>query len=356
MPPGPTRRTVLATLGAGLAGCTGGPGGRTPGPVETRTFPDGSYRGPLVSAHEHVSGPRRFELSEERLSWYVRWMERNRVARVMAITPTDLIPLVEGYREDLIPYLFAHGYLRGSRADLAERLRETVERYEVIEGLGEFALSYFHGEGGEVPLPPDAPELLAVYDLAAELDLPVMVHAAEPWRFPADVRRSWDSWLDCPTIDQMANAYSHNRETTFLVHGTYFGHRVPMSRGEMAARALADHPNLYYDVSHVSPYAYAAGPGGHGSMSRAEFEAKMNETGVAYHADRYYDELRPLLESYSDRVLWGMDASLAWHYNRWALDVWIDVGRALLGRIPPDDARNVGYRTAEDLFDIEVEA
>lgn len=49
-----------------------------------------------------------------------------------------------------------------------------------------------------------------------------------------------------------------------------------------------------------------------------------------------------------------MDAGLKWNYNNWALDTWIDVARALLGKLSAEDAEKVAYRTAERVFDIDV--
>lgn len=325
-----------------------------PEPVTVRDWSASAYQGPLVSAHEHMNGPDGFRMTMETSTWYRRWMARNRVDRVMAITPPSLLSRIGEAEDTFVPFAFPHRFLDGDRTNLTDQLKGVVDRFDTVRGLGEFALYRFQRDDGAVPLPPDAPELLSVYDLAAELDLPVMVHAAEPYRFPEAVRESWDTWGDCPTIDQMANAYAHNRETTFLVHGTYFGEGVPMTQGEMAAEALAAHPNLYYDLSPIAPFAYDS-PAGQGSMNRTTFEERMADTGVDELAEGYYQEFRPLLESHSERVLWGMDASLTWHYHPWALDSWVDVGRALLGRLSSDAARNVGHRTAQKLFDIEVD-
>jgi hypothetical protein len=81
----------------------------------------------------------------------------------------------------------------------------------------------------------------------------------------------------------------------------------------------------------------------------------MDETGVEHHAQRYAERYEPILTEHSERVLWGLDASWQWHFHDWTLDTWVDIGRSVLGRLPEEHARNVGYRTAEELFDIEVD-
>jgi hypothetical protein len=49
-----------------------------------------------------------------------------------------------------------------------------------------------------------------------------------------------------------------------------------------------------------------------------------------------------------------MDASWQWRFNDWAMDTWVDVARALLGKLPQQKAEQVGYETAAELFGITV--
>jgi hypothetical protein len=62
----------------------------------------------------------------------------------------------------------------------------------------------------------------------------------------------------------------------------------------------------------------------------------------------------PILSNHPDRVTWGMDASWQWRFNDWAMDTWVDVARALLGKLPQQKAEQVGYETAAELFGITV--
>lgn len=382
-----SRRSLLATLAAS-AGCVGRGGtptgtptdeGETPGegptgtgastatdeptptrtPVERREWPESYYQGPLVSAHEHMNGPDGFEMTDETMDWYVRWMDSNRVAQAMAITGPEYVPVVDGHDDRLIPFLFPWSEVRSQFDDLAATLARKLDEYPTYRGIGEFSLYAAPGPDGEPPLPANHPNLLAVYDLAADRDLPVMVHGGQ-------VEQYGDP--ESPVADMEA-ALGHNRDCTFLVHGTFHNgvtidgeSDVPV--GEAVDVLLDRHPNLYYDLSgQCSPYAYRynEGPDDDGAVNPAEtksrewFESKLSEDGgVAYHARRLEERFRPILQNHSDRVLWGMDASWQWHYNDWTLDAWVDVARAMLGRLPEADARNVGYRTAEELFDVSV--
>jgi hypothetical protein len=71
--------------------------------------------------------------------------------------------------------------------------------------------------------------------------------------------------------------------------------------------------------------------------------------------ERYYKRYREILDHHSKHLLWGMDASWQWDFNAWMLDIWIDVWRAMLGPLSEENARNVGYQTAEQLFDIDIQ-
>lgn len=316
-------------------------------PVAVREWPDEYYQGPLVSAHEHMNGSDGFVMTHERMDWFVRWMDRNRVAQVMAISGDRYMDVIEAHDDRLIPFAFAWSETRNLDT-AAESFEERLTKYPAYDGLGEIGLKQGSSPDGPGPIPADHPEMLEVYDLAAEHDVPVMVHTESPWRYPEEQRERWDGPADFVALDQLANAYEHNRDTDFLVHQSYQWDGA--TDDELIADALDKHPNLYFDLSPTAPYAY-----GHGLLSRDEFESKMAETGIEHHAQLYYEEHAAILEDYSDRLLWGMDAAKSWHYTDWALNTWLDIGRSLLGRIPEEDARNVGYRTAEELFDIEVE-
>lgn len=379
-----TRRAALAGLLTGIAGCstsstdsTGSPESKrspsptpietpqattspTPEPVEVRDWPDGYYRGPLVSAHEHMNGPDGFWMAPETLDWFVRWMSRNRVAQAMAITNTQLVRTVGEHDDRLVPFLFPYAQVRQDFTRLAAVLGDVLDEHERYAGIGEFALYRQAPPDGEPPIPADHPRLLEVYDLAAERDLPVMVHGGQPGQYgnPTD-----------PVADMEA-AFEHNRECTFLVHGTFHGVTVDgqsdLVIGDAVDVLLDRHPNLYFDISggNTSPYSYRYNDGPDEDYqtvnpserkSREWFESKLeSDGGVEYHAERLYELFGAAMENHPDRVMWGMDASWQWHYNGWAMDTWVDVARALLGKLPTEKARAVGFRTAADLFDVEV--
>lgn len=332
----------------------------TPQPVEKREWPADFYQGPLVSTHEHMNGPDGFWMTPDTLDWFVRWMRRNRVAQAMAITVKELVPAIEAHDNRLVPFLFPHEQVRDNLSRLPSVLETLLDRYDLYEGLGEFALYRIPGPDGTPPLPANHPRLLDVYDLAADRDIPVMVHGGQPGQYGN---------AEDPVLDMEA-AFEHNRDCTFLVHGTFYDVTIDgesdLPIGEAVDILLDRHPNLYFDISggDTSPYSYRynEGPDDYGTVNPKEkksqdwFESKLQaDGGVEYHATRLYDMYEPMLSNHPDRVTWGMDASWQWHFNDWAMDTWVDVARALLGKLPQQKAEQIGYKTATELFGITVD-
>lgn len=316
-------------------------------PVEVRKWPDAYYGGPLVSAHEHMHGRDGYSVIEEDIEWYMRWMDRNRMDQVVGFASDRYVDRMAAHDDRFLPFAFGWSELRKHFDDLVGAFEDRLEAGPYV-GLGELGFKGRVTPEGEPPPRPDAEPALELWDWAAERDLVVMVHGAEPWRYPDDMQEGWESFDDCPTKEHLANAMAHNRDTEWLVHATYQWHDTP--NGQLVADALENNPNLTYDISSLHPLAY-----GEGELTRSEFESKFADLGGPEGAaERFYEEYEVVLEDYSHRLTWGIDAAVEWHYTDWALDAWVDTGRALLGMLPEENARNVGYRTAEELFGIEV--
>lgn len=371
-----SRRAVLAAL-ASSAGCLGGESSPemstdtpmatgtptatptptdtptaspspTPEPVEVREWPDEYYGGPLVSAHEHMHGPDGHQMTAETMDWFVRWMDRNRVDQVIGFAGDGYLDVVTAHDDRVVPFAFAWKSMREDFDRAAAVLEQRLDDHPAYEGIGEVGLKPYTTPEGEPPVPADHSNLLEVYDLAAERDIPIMLHGSQPWFYSEERRDEFEEPMDVPGWASLERAYAHNRDTQFLVHATYQWGK--MNDGEIVAGVLERNPNVTYDISDLHPFAWTSE-----DKSQEEFERQIAQKGVEGHAEEFYQEHARILKDYSDRVTWGMDASYDWHYTDWALDTWVDVARSLLGRLPEENARNVGYRTAADLLDIEVE-
>ena len=128
--------------------------------------------------------------------------------------------------------------------DAEKRLTEAVRKG--AQGFGEMK---FH-------VAADGPEMRRMYALAADLQVPILVHFQEVDHFPGE--GTWATGY-ARTFDKVLAAYP---KTTFIGHADAFWANVsadyrdqaayptgPIVRGGVTDRWLSDHPNLFADIS-----------------------------------------------------------------------------------------------------------
>jgi predicted TIM-barrel fold metal-dependent hydrolase len=88
----------------------------------------------------------------------------------------------------------------------------------------------------------DHPAYLKIYDLAAEYDIPVLIH-----------HNIGPAYTDDPLyLEEMKNALAHNRNTVIIWAHTGISRRVVQTMHMQVVEAmLQENPNLYYDISWV---------------------------------------------------------------------------------------------------------
>ena len=172
----------------------------------------------------------------------------------------------------------------------ASQLRRLLETYgDRIYGIGEVmsrhddltALTY-----GEPPRA-DHPAYLKIYDLAAEYDIPVLIH-----------HNIGPSYTDDPLyLEEMKNALTYNRDTVIIWAHTGISRRVVQSEHiRIVEEMLRDNPNLYYDISWVI------------------FDDYINESEDTLKA------WADLLMKYPDRFMVGSDK--VGHWNGYEGEIW----------------------------------
>lgn len=154
----------------------------------------------------------------------------------------DLIRQPEEIRDRFFPFVCG---INPNDLNAADNIRKVLEDYPgMFYGIGELmsrhddltALTY-----GEPPRA-DHPALLAVYDLGAELDMPVLIH-----------HNIAGSYMDDPIyLAEMQNALAHNRDAVIIWAHVGISRRVEISNlTDIADRMLSENENLYYDISWV---------------------------------------------------------------------------------------------------------
>lgn len=191
----------------------------------------------------------------------------------------DYDDLPEDVKSRFFPFISG---INPNDKNAASHLRRLLETYpDDIYGIGEVmsrhddltALTY-----GEPPRA-DHPAYLEVYDLAAEYDIPVIIH-----------HNIGPSYTDDPIyLDEMKNALAHNRDAVIIWAHTGISRRVVDSNHlQITEQMLKDNPNLYYDISWVV------------------FDDYINESEESLNA------WADLIERYPDRFMIGSDKVGHW--------------------------------------------
>lgn len=158
------------------------------------------------------------------------------------IMMTDYLAQPEEIRNRFFPFICG---INPNDLYSVNHLRRLLETYgDRIYGIGEVmsrhddltALTY-----GEPPRA-DHPAYLKIYDLAAEYDIPVLIH-----------HNIGPSYTDTPLyLEEMKNALAYNRDTVIIWAHTGISRRVVQtSHIQVVEEMLRDNPNLYYDISWV---------------------------------------------------------------------------------------------------------
>lgn len=307
------------------------------------------YTGPLFSTHEHIGiVPGRTPLQDA--LFYGEVMSQQRVKRTLVFVSTNVFnrpgPAERDIRAaaDIFPANFVPfvPFPRSRRPDdfpqFAAGLREMFAEGPFWYGLGELHAVCAADREPDFYLV-DTPNLLLAYDVVAELDRTVMVHAGS-------------------CHEPLEHALAHNRGAPFLVHG----HQVAQVRFPCQQRLEEDdflpcmdvnritglmraHPNFFYDVAlTANPHMHLATPGG--------VDVKTHYRGhMDAHVENAFRFYRAAFESYPDRFLWGLDSGSAnFNFDPDFYALGIEFYRKLLGRLPRTTAEKIAFRNAERLI------
>jgi predicted TIM-barrel fold metal-dependent hydrolase len=228
------------------------------------------------------------------------------------------------YPERMIPFIRARSPQKDESLTKLEEELSSGEFY----GIGEVSLRHWSrrmgqkegiaksvegqkrqaGGGKGVETPGNSPNMKKILDLAAQYDVPVAVH------------------LDNVYSDELEGLLNHNRKG--IVIWSHVG-TTPMQMTDPAlvSRMMDNHPNLYADLSAVSPYMQRS--------SLLDLEGNLDEDWLG------------LLERHSDRFLFGIDVFLEEHLVSVASEV--SYWRKVLGKLRPETAIKIGCINIESI-------
>jgi uncharacterized protein len=179
------------------------------------------------------------------------------------------------------------GWADQAVADLEGAVRNGAIGLKIAKGLG---LSNTKADGSRLKV--DDPDLKPVWDACARLNIPVIIHTAEPMEFFSPLDYKNERWLELalfpdrrnympgrPTFDELQGErdrmFEANPKTRYIgAHFAYYGHNLPG-----AAELLDRLPNVTLEVS-----------------------------AVLYEFGRQPRAARDFFIKYQDRILFGKDS------------------------------------------------
>lgn len=269
-----------------------------------------SARFPVVDVHTHFFVKAKHDA--ELLDRYVEWMDRNNIA-VSVSLDAQLSPRLDSHEEYLWRkyrdrfVLFANIDFQGNGTadepstwacnqegfvqDVVERLRVEHQRGRIsgLKFFKDFGLRWKNRDGSKIRI--DDPQWDPIWDVCGRLQLPILMHTADPSAF----FRPIDS--------------SNERETELRVHPdwSFLGEEFP-SRTELHAarnRVIARFPGTTFIAAHLGndgeDLQQLAGWLDDYPNLMVEISSRINELGrQPYSANAF-------MEKYSDRILFGTD-------------------------------------------------
>ena len=180
------------------------------------------------------------------------------------------------------------GWKEKAMADLERAVKNGAIGLKVFKELG---LRNHKADGSLLKV--DDPDLDPVWDLAGKLNIPVIIHTAEPEEFFAPLDYHNERWLELniftdryrpptqyPTFEELLKERDHmfakHPNTRFIAaHFGWHGNDLPR-----AAKFLDEHPNVYMDVAAVL-YEFGRQP-----RASAEFFTKYQDR-IMFGKDTY---------------------------------------------------------------------
>lgn len=269
---------------------------------------------PIADIHLHYKWNQTEVTSPDQAIGILR--ENNIGMAVVMGTPPELALKLENAAPDLIVPLYGIYPVSGywsqwhNDPDLLERTRKALKT-GLYQGIGEV-----HMIGGFIPSW-EAPNIKGLFELAAEFDLPAMIH------------------VEFSTADYLLGLCRAHPDTRLLL--SHAGAPMPVTEVERAMDACG---NLWMELSARDPWRYIRHP-------------ITDEQGVL--TEPWSD----LVLKYSDRIMVGSDP--VWPVEQ--LDAWdeddtgwlelyrfIGFHRHWLAQLPADVARDISWNNAKRFF------
>lgn len=308
-----------------------------PPPSQAVPAGDGFYKGPLFDAHLHLN-PRGASSPFPSAGALYSWLDRSGVSGALAfyrLNPEEgplraqAAPVISGARGRVIP-LVSPGpfFIQGQWTEPA--LRTYLRPAWIMEGFGEVGLYRPEYQGVTF----DGPQMQDVLRAIGGMGGIVMVH-------PSGEPRGRRTALE--EIEPSVRAYPN---VVFLFHG---GPRTL----ELIGPLLTRYPNVYFSWD-MAPQVFVGPwrvnpmhPEPEGSGSADRFVATVHQIGRERILENALQKFLPHIGRYPDRIFWGTDLGLTWHFEEPARALVMEMARQFIGRLPADSQEEYAFRNAQ---------
>ena len=251
---------------------------------------------PVIDIHSHQSTP----ISAAEFDRVMKGMESNNLQMLVNLSGSSGDRLRQGveavrasrYKDRMV--LFANINFRGSvapgfGAQAAKQLEADVKAgaagLKIFKDLGMFVRK---GDGSRLHV--DDPELDVVWETCARLNIPVLIHVAEPSAFFDPLDYNNERWLELAL-------YPDRRHQTGVRFEELMTERNTMIR---------KHPNTRYILAHFGWHANDLGRAG--KLLDANPNVYYDVAAVLYDFGRQPRAAHEFFVKYQDRILFGKDS------------------------------------------------
>jgi hypothetical protein len=178
------------------------------------------------------------------------------------------------------------------------------------------------------------PAMQAVYGAVSEHRGVVMIHP----------RSSFNPPISTPA--EIRGAIAAFPDVLFLFHG---GGEII----DLVLPLMEQFPNVYFTWDFATwpkPGVSFGSATSTNQGSSAEFLGQVEQSGIDRIVDRVVREIEPRLAKQPDRIMWGTDRFLIWHFDDSTSGLVMEISRLVLARLPAELREKYAYQNALRVF------
>lgn len=181
----------------------------------------------------------------------------------------------------------------------------------------------------------ESPQMQTVFRIVDEMKGIVMIHPNEATPRPTDLAE----------IESTLRKYPNQ---TFLFHGS-------ATAWNLIHPLMSKYPNVYYTLDAATwmfdgSWGNLMFPKDRDAGSAERFVADVNRVGVERIVEESLGKILPRIQQYPERILWGTDQGMLWHFDERVSQLIATISRRLIARLPGEFQERYAFRNALRVF------